>query len=55
MLSRTLNAGSPWNVSAGHGTADLSALVKFYDEEHKQQEVERIQRLKKNNGVSIYD
>ncbi|EXJ88192.1 hypothetical protein A1O1_05122 [Capronia coronata CBS 617.96] len=54
-MPETMNFGSPFNVSAGNGTADMSELVKFYQERDRKAEVERLQRLKKNNGVSIYD
>ncbi|ETI25821.1 hypothetical protein G647_02597 [Cladophialophora carrionii CBS 160.54] len=48
------NFGSPWNVSAGHGTADLAALAKHYEEDHKKIEQERIARFQKQKG-SVYD
>ncbi|KIX01769.1 uncharacterized protein Z518_09496 [Rhinocladiella mackenziei CBS 650.93] len=51
----SFNFGSPWNVSAGQGTADLTALAKFYEERNVRAEEERRQRLKKNNGHSVYD
>ncbi|EXJ86983.1 hypothetical protein A1O3_03940 [Capronia epimyces CBS 606.96] len=54
-MPETLNFGSPWNVSAGHGTADLSELAKFYEERDRKAEKDRLQRLKKNNGASVYD
>ena len=48
------NFGSPWNVSAGQGSADLSELAKHYDDRHKEVEQERVVRLKKQKG-SVYD
>ncbi|KAJ4515702.1 hypothetical protein HRR83_004590 [Exophiala dermatitidis] len=54
-MPETMNFGSPWNVSAGRGTADLSELAKFYEERDRKAERARLQRLKENNGVSIYD
>jgi hypothetical protein len=48
------NFGSPWNVSAGQGTADLSELAKHYDTAHKEIEQERVERLKKQK-YSVYD
>jgi len=48
------NGGSPWNVSAGQGSADLSALAKHYDDKHNEIEQERVARLKKQKG-SVYD
>jgi hypothetical protein len=52
---RSFNFGSPWNISAGRGTADLSALTKFYQDEKEGAEQQRIERLKRNNGRSVYD
>ncbi|KAL6248994.1 hypothetical protein RBB50_004057 [Rhinocladiella similis] len=49
------NVGSPYNVSAGNGSANLSALAKFYQDENKEAERLRVERLKRNNGVSAYD
>jgi len=49
------NAGSPWNVSAGHSYADLTPVTKFYEEKYKEEEERRIERLKKNKGTSVYD
>jgi len=48
------NASSPWNVSAGHGSADLSALTKHYEEQQKEGEQERMARLQSQKG-SVYD
>jgi hypothetical protein len=55
MFFRFFNSGSPWNISAGRGTADLSALTKFYQDEKEGAEQQRIERLKRNNGRSVYD
>jgi hypothetical protein len=49
------NAGSPWNVSAGHGRADLSAATQYYEQKNKDIEAERIERLTRNKGRSVYD
>ncbi|KAI1618578.1 hypothetical protein EDD37DRAFT_273305 [Exophiala viscosa] len=54
-LPELFNAGSPYNVSAGQGSADLSELAKFYKQESEVAEQERVARLKRNNGVSVYD
>ncbi len=48
------NFGSPFNVSAGQGSADLSELAKHYDDRHRELEQERVARLKKQKG-SVYD
>ncbi|EXJ74213.1 uncharacterized protein A1O5_02508 [Cladophialophora psammophila CBS 110553] len=50
----SFNFGSPWNVSAGQGTADLSALTKYYEGKNKEAERERVERFKKQKG-SVYD
>ncbi|KIW56614.1 hypothetical protein PV05_05262 [Exophiala xenobiotica] len=51
----SFNFGSPYNVSAGRDTADLSALAKFYQDEKEEAEQQRIERLKRNKGRSVYD
>lgn len=48
------NFGSPYNVSAGQGTADLTELTKYYEDQHKEGEQERVARLKRQKG-SVYD
>ena len=48
------NFGSPFNVSAGHGTADLSELAKHYDDRDAEAEQERVARLQRQKG-SVYD
>ncbi|KAJ9615659.1 hypothetical protein H2200_001735 [Cladophialophora chaetospira] len=53
-MQEMFNTGSPWNVSAGQGSADLSALSQHYDDRYKDLEQERIARLKKQKG-SVYD
>jgi len=53
-IPELLNAGSPYNVSAGNGVADLSALSQYYTDTHQEAEQERIVRLQKQNG-SLYD
>ncbi|KAK4943981.1 hypothetical protein LTR10_016501 [Elasticomyces elasticus] len=54
-LPESFNFGSPYNVAAGQGSADLSELAKFYQQESEVAEKERIERLKRNKGVSVYD
>ncbi|KEF60005.1 uncharacterized protein A1O9_04854 [Exophiala aquamarina CBS 119918] len=49
------NHGSPWNVSAGQGGADLTALTKHYHEQAQAQEEARLARLKKGKVVSVYE
>ncbi|KAK5062478.1 hypothetical protein LTR84_004550 [Exophiala bonariae] len=49
------NHGSPWNVAAGQGGADLNALTKFYHEKAQAQEEERLSRLKDGKVVSVYE
>ena len=54
-MLRAFNFGSPWNVSAGQGVADLAEVAKFYEEQNRQAEEQRIARMKKSKGVSVYD
>lgn len=43
-VCRFFNHGSPWNVAAGQGTADLSKLQQHYEEQRRQLDVEREQK-----------
>ncbi|CAK4032039.1 Hypothetical predicted protein [Lecanosticta acicola] len=42
------NAGSPWNVPAGHGSADLSELIAKYEKEAYAENEKKLQQLKEN-------
>lgn len=42
------NASSPYNVRAGHGTADMSALIAKYDKDFEAQDALVRQQLKEN-------
>jgi hypothetical protein len=55
MESRAFNFGSPYNISAGQGSANLSALVRHYDEKEQRQEEARLRRMKDGRVVSAYD
>jgi hypothetical protein len=45
MICRQLNHGSPINVVAGQGYADMSELVRFYEEQKQMKNEERRQAL----------
>ena len=45
---RQFNTGSPWNVPAGHGSANIDeAIAKYQREAHGEQE-KRLQQLREN-------
>ena len=54
MLSRILNVGSPYNVSAG-SQADLRPAAAHYENLNKNTEEKRVSRLKDGKVVSVYD
>jgi len=43
---RAINGGSPYNVPAGHGSANLEHLVTFYKDKFIKEEREKIEKLK---------
>ncbi|KAF7189813.1 NADH-ubiquinone oxidoreductase 17.8 kDa subunit, mitochondrial [Pseudocercospora fuligena] len=43
-----VNASSPWNVRAGHGSADMSELIAKYEKEHAEIDALKLQQLKEN-------
>jgi len=49
------NHGSPWNVVAGQGSADLTQLVSHYEAKHKKIEESRIGRMRDGKVVTIYE
>lgn len=55
LIFRAFNQGSPWNVAAGQGGADLNALTKYYHEKAQAQEEERLSRRKDGKVVSVYE
>ncbi|KAI9722597.1 MAG: hypothetical protein M1812_001528 [Candelaria pacifica] len=40
------NTGSPWNVPAGHGGANLDALIAHYEKKNAEDEERKMKRLK---------
>ena len=52
---RAFNTGSPINVSAGNGSADLKHVVAHYEARNKATEEKRVARMKDGKVVSIYD
>ncbi|KAK2799014.1 hypothetical protein FQN50_008641 [Emmonsiellopsis sp. PD_5] len=49
------NTGSPMNVPAGNGSADLTAVVSHYQMRNKKTEEQRVARMKDGKVVSLYD
>ncbi|EME48590.1 hypothetical protein DOTSEDRAFT_67586 [Dothistroma septosporum NZE10] len=43
-----LNVGSPWNVPAGHGSANIDELIKKYETENFAANEEKLQQLREN-------
>ncbi|KAF2724924.1 hypothetical protein K431DRAFT_281396 [Polychaeton citri CBS 116435] len=43
-----INAGSPLNVPAGQGSADLSAMIEKYEQENRELEAEKLAQLREN-------
>ncbi|KAI9702055.1 MAG: hypothetical protein M1836_001399 [Candelina mexicana] len=40
------NTGSPWNVPAGHGGANLDSLIAHYEKKNAENEEQKIKKLK---------
>jgi hypothetical protein len=55
LFIRIFNSGSPINVPAGNGGADLTAVVAHYERRRKAVEEYRAARMKDGKVVSIYD
>ena len=55
LVRRQFNAGSPWNVVAGEGGADLRELMKHYDEKAKKTEEARAARIVDGKVTTVYD
>lgn len=49
------NVGSPWNVVAGEGSANLEELVKHYENQREKQESARVARMRDGKVVTVYD
>lgn len=46
--NRQLNVGSPWNVPAGHGFANMDELIKKYETENFAENEKKLQQLRDN-------
>lgn len=55
ILYRTFNSGSPWNVVAGEGGADLRQLTEHYRKKEERMEVARKARMVDGKVVTVYD
>ncbi|PGH10779.1 hypothetical protein AJ79_05252 [Helicocarpus griseus UAMH5409] len=49
------NTGSPINVPAGNGSADLTKVVAHYQEKNRKTEEDRVARMKDGKVISLYD
>ncbi|KAL1960812.1 hypothetical protein VTO42DRAFT_6642 [Malbranchea cinnamomea] len=49
------NTGSPINVPAGNGSADLTAVVAHYERKNKTIEEQRVAQMKDGKVVSLYE
>ena len=45
---RQFNVGSPWNVPAGHGFANIDELIKKYEKENFEANEKKLQQLREN-------
>ncbi|KAM3419117.1 hypothetical protein BST61_g5065 [Cercospora zeina] len=43
-----MNASSPWNVRAGHGSANLDELIAKYEKEAAEEDEKKLRQLKDN-------
>ncbi len=43
---RIFNTGSPWNVPAGHGGANLDSLIAHYEKKNADAEEQKMKTLK---------
>ena len=46
---RIFNTGSPWNVPAGHGSANLDTLIAKYEKEAYEENDRKLKQLRDNN------
>jgi len=44
-----LNTGSPWNVPAGHGCANVDQAIAKYQKENYETNEKKLQALRENN------
>ena len=49
------NAGSPINVAAGEGKADMEELMRYYKEKNEILEQNRVADMKDGKVVSVYE
>jgi hypothetical protein len=47
---RLLNSGSPWNVPAGQGRANLDHLIAHYEKQNAEEEARKLENLAKKDG-----
>ena len=49
LLRRQFNHGSPWNVPAGQGSANIDKVIAKYEQEAFSENEKKVQQLKENN------
>jgi hypothetical protein len=47
-IYRQLNGGSPWNVPAGHGSANIDEAIQKYQKEAYAAQEKKLQQIKDN-------
>ena len=48
LAHRIVNGGSPWNVPAGHGSANIDGLIAKYQKESFAQNEEKLAQVAEN-------
>lgn len=48
ILHRSINTGSPWNVPAGHGSANIDHAIAKFEKENYEANERKLQALKNN-------
>lgn len=47
-LYRQFNVGAPWNVPAGHGSANIDAVIAKYEKEAYEENERKLKQLREN-------
>lgn len=48
VLCRTFNTGAPWNVPAGHGSANIEKVIAKYEKEAFEEQAKKLEQVKEN-------
>ena len=46
---RHINQGSPWNVHAGHGSANIDKVIAKYEKENFEEHERKLEALRNND------